>query len=299
MVEVTLRTIQGRLLLRPTRATTRTVAGVIGRAQRKYGMQIHALVAMGNHAHLLISPRDAEQMARFMNHVDANIARKVGKMVDWREKFWGRRYRAIVISDEPEAQVARLRYLLSHGAKEGFVMSPKEWPGVHAALSMLDGTMVIEGIWHDATAAYRDRVAGKNRSAKDYEQPERIHLSPLPCWRDLTPEAHQRQVADLVEGIEQETRARHQRAGTVPLGKAKMLAANPHDRPRRVKRSPAPAFHAASKKARVLLRDAYRLFVAAYREAAEKLRRGAWPVAFPSGCFPPALPFVRALMVPG
>jgi len=164
---------------------------------------------------------------------------------------------------------------------------------------MIDGTMSIEGVWYDATAAYRDKNAGKKRSAKDYEQPERIHLSPLPCWRDLTPEAHQRQIADLVEGIEQETRARHQRAGTMPLGKAKMLAANPHDRPRRVKRSPAPAFHAASKKARVLLRDAYRLFVAAYREAADKLRRGAWPVSFPSGCFPPALPFVRASLVPG
>jgi hypothetical protein len=38
--------------------------------------------------------------------------------------------------------------------------------------------------------------------------------------------------------------------------------------------------------------NAYALFVAAYRDAAEKLRAGVRNVAFPIGSFPPALPFV-------
>src|SRR3954449_5278366 len=50
--------------------------------------------------------------------------------------------------------------------------------------------------------------------------------------------------------------------------------------PKETKKSPAPAFHA------------YALFVAAYCEAAEKLRAGVRNVVFPDGCFPPALPFV-------
>ncbi|MFL6236966.1 MAG: hypothetical protein ACJ76N_27805 [Thermoanaerobaculia bacterium] len=37
--------------------------------------------------------------------------------------------------------------------------------------------------------------------------------------------------------------------------------------------------------------DAYALFVAAYRDAAEKLRAGVRNVVFPAGSFPPALPF--------
>jgi hypothetical protein len=37
--------------------------------------------------------------------------------------------------------------------------------------------------------------------------------------------------------------------------------------------------------------DAYVLFVAASRAAAEKLRAGIRDVAFPIGSFPPALPF--------
>ena len=40
------------------------------------------------------------------------------------------------------------------------------------------------------------------------------------------------------------------------------------------------------------LRNAYFLFVAAYRAAAEKLRAGHRDPPFPMGCFPPPLPFV-------
>ena len=74
-------------------------------------------------------------------------------------------------------------------------------------------------------------------------------------------------------------------------------AQNPLRRPKKTKKSPAcqlaaPAFHVASKAVRRELWNAYSLFVAAYRDAAEKLRTGIRNVAFPVGSFPPALPFV-------
>ena len=53
-----------------------------------------------------------------------------------------------------------------------------------------------------------------------------------------------------------------------------------------------PLIHAATRRVRKAFRDAYRAFVAAYREAAERLKAGKLPVAFPVGSFPPALPFV-------
>ena len=56
--------------------------------------------------------------------------------------------------------------------------------------------------------------------------------------------------------------------------------------------SPAPLFHAASKAVRRELYEGYAWFVAAYREAAEKLRNGNRVVSFPIGSFPPPLPFV-------
>jgi hypothetical protein len=67
---------------------------------------------------------------------------------------------------------------------------------------------------------------------------------------------------------------------------------NPHDEPQRSKKSPAPLFHAASKRFRDDLRAAYYAFLAAYRVAAEWLKAGILPVVSPAGSFPPALPFV-------
>lgn len=45
LVEVTNRTIHGRMLLRPTKTFRLIVLGALGRAQRRYGVEIHAFVA--------------------------------------------------------------------------------------------------------------------------------------------------------------------------------------------------------------------------------------------------------------
>jgi hypothetical protein len=50
LVEITTRTIQGRLLLRPSPELTDIILGVIGKAQGLYGMAIHAFVLVSTHA---------------------------------------------------------------------------------------------------------------------------------------------------------------------------------------------------------------------------------------------------------
>ena len=103
---------------------------------------------------------------------------------------------------------------------------------------------------------------------------------------------HRSRVSELVKQIESETAHRYAREGTQPLGVTAILAQNPHDRPPRSKKAWAPAFHAATRVACRELVEAYGWFVGAYREAAEKLRRGDLSACFPEGCFPPRLPFV-------
>src|SRR5262245_43219295 len=100
-------------------------------------------------------------------------------------------------------------------------------------------------------------------------------------------------LACLVEDIESEVAARRKRTGAKPLGVAAVLAQSPLQRPKKTKKSPAPAFHAASKAVRLELRDAYAWFVAVYRAAAEKLRAGIRDVVFPRGSFAPAMPVVN------
>ena len=81
-------------------------------------------------------------------------------------------------------------------------------------------------------------------------------------------------------------------AGIRPLGIAAVLAQNPLHRTDRIKKSPAPFVHAATKAMRQFLWEGYALFLAAYRSAAERLKAGDPAPPFPAGCFPPALPFV-------
>ncbi|MGE5232612.1 MAG: transposase [Acidobacteriota bacterium] len=292
LIEVTTRTLQGRLLLRPGAALTQIIHGILGRAQSLYGLPIHAIVVLSNHYHLLCSPADPQQLARFMCFFNSNLAREAGRLHAWRDKFWSRRYQAIPVSAELAAQLARFKYLLSHGAKEGFVLTPGDWPGVHCVDALLEGKP-LRGLWFDRSAEYEARRRGLEVSAHDFAAEETVTLSPLPCWRHLTASQTRARVADLLQEIEQDARRLQRASGREPLGADFIQRQNPHQEPLRSKRAPAPLVHAATKKARRALLDAYRIFVSAYRRAAESLRNGDLSAVFPEHCFPPPLPFAR------
>ena len=75
-----------------------------------------------------------------------------------------------------------------------------------------------------------------------------------------------------VTQIETEAAARRVRTGSQPLGIAAILDKHPHHRPARLKKSPAPLFHAFRQSVRQGLYEGYAWFVAAFRQAAEKLK---------------------------
>ena len=98
-----------------------------------------------------------------------------------------------------------------------------------------------------------------------------------------------------MEEIEAEARMARLERGLPVLGVEAVRRQNPHTRPNKTKKSPAPRFHAASKAVRNGLREMYGLFLTAFRDAAELLKAGDRTARFPLGSFPPGLPFVRAL----
>ncbi len=291
MVEVGNRTIQGRFLLRPTRELSDIILGVLGRAQRLYGMRIHAFIFLSNHYHMLVSPINAKQLADFMCFVDTNIAKEAGKLANWKGRFWADRYSAIVVSNEEQAQVGRLQYVLSNGCKEGLVARPHDWTGACTTSALLEGTPTLSGHWYDRTKAYRARQAGRTEL---FVFLETVTLSPLPCWTDLEKNERRSCVRQLVRQIEDATEKRHRESGSSPMGMENVLQRHPHSHPKDFEPSPAPLFHAASKRVRRLLRDAYSTFVINYRHAAERLKAGDLQACFPAGSFPPPCPYVSA-----
>ena len=227
-----------------------------------------------------------------MEYANGNIAKEAGRIVDWREKFWSRRYAGLWVSEEEAAQVDRMRYVLSHGAKENIVASPRQWPGLHCIDALVEGKP-LDGVWYDRSAQYEADRQGKDVDPRAFISEYQLKLEPLPCWAHLSPEEYSQRISEMVEDIEAETARRIILSGKVPLGAEAVRHQNPHQRANRPKKSPAPFCHAASKAVRKQLREAYRIFIEAYHEASAQLRSGNRNAQFPEGCFPPALPFVR------
>jgi putative transposase len=291
LVEVTCRALHSRLLFRPSRTLNEIILGALARAKSLYPVRICGFSFLSNHFHLLLEVDDARQLSRFMGHFNSKLAREVGRLTGWRQKIFERRYQAIVVSSEEGAQTERLKYVLAHGCKEDLVERPREWPGVHCVQALTEGK-ILEGLWFDRTQEYAARRRGEDFRRLQYATAEILTLEPLPCWKDLTEEERRRRAAALVTTIEAEAAARRKKTGVKPPGPAAILTQDSHRKPERSKRSPAPAFHAVSQAVRREFRDLYALFVAAYREAAEKLRAGNRNAHFPAGSFPPALQFV-------
>ena len=296
LVEITARTIGARALLVPApnpRRFNEIVVGLLGRALEISPIELCACVFVSNHYHALAVVYDQQELTRFMQHFGCNCSKEIGRLRRWSGPLWARRYDAIAVSDEPEAQWRRMKYLLSHGVKEGLVESPMQWPGVNAARALVHGEK-LEGYWFNRSKECAARHYGKDYGTYDFATRYRVGFAPLPAFRDLTPEEYQDKIAELVTEIEEEGKAT--RDGDSVAGVEKILSQNPYEPPtRKPKSSPKPLFHTASKEAWRALREEFAAYLTQYRMASEALRRdrsieaAAW---FPAGSYPPALPFV-------
>ncbi len=281
LVEVTCRTIQGRFLMRPSSEVNLAIKGTLGRAQRYSGLRVVLCVFLSNHYHLLVIPDTERQLASFMQFLNTNLSKQLGRLHDWSGQMFDPRYKAIPISDEEEAQVARLRYLLEHGVKEGLVQRPGDWPGVQCVTELTRGPSRLRGIWR----------GGRSVPPEERNTRETLELSPFPPWESRILRDRLKAALEIVADVEKRGLEALLETGSRPLGERAILSQNPHDRPRVVKRSPAPIAHAATIETWLAMKTAYWEFVAAYREAVEQWKHGPGAV-FPEGCFPPRAPFV-------
>jgi REP element-mobilizing transposase RayT len=295
--EVTCRTIQSRLLLKPSLELNDIILGILGRALHLFpGIKLHAFVFLSNHYHLLLTTVSLDQLANFMCYINSNIAREAGRLYDWKEKFWGRRYYSTLVQDD-NSMIDRLTYILSHGVKENLVSKSSDWPGPHCVHALTSNTN-LSGHWFDRSGFYNSQ---RNASKAKHKQPElkpayfkteyQVVLSPLPCWADLSLEQQNKRVQEIVDNIEKEAKKQIDITGIKPMGPKGVLNQSPTLKPFKTKRSRAPICHASSKQARSAYRDLYRQFVTAFRQASIKLRTGITNVKFPDHCFPPSLAY--------
>jgi len=254
-------------------------------------MTIHAFVFLSTHAHFLVSPTSAGQLARFMQFVNANVAKEAGRLHVWPERLWSRRYRAIVVADEQAAH-ARLRYVLAHGAKEGLVGSSASWPGPNCVDALTTGAL-LRGTWLDRSAEFKARQRGESVLPSQFATTFDITLAPLPCLLHLTEDERQAHCRRVVAEIKARAEAENRDKGRQPMGVAAILAQDPHSKPATTDRSPAPFVHATHDSTVQEFRAAYTAFFDAFRAGGRRLLERATELRemFPLWAFPPPLPF--------
>jgi REP element-mobilizing transposase RayT len=281
---VTSRTAQSRFLMAPSDKTNELIGGILARAVRQCEVEIFAYVFTSNHFHAMVRAPSPVAMSKFMQRLQSNIAIKVGRLVGWEGRFFGRRYSAEPIVDEG-AQVERLIYILKHGVKEGLVPEVKQWPGLSCVQALLEGGKASVHRWRNWTRRWRMKVGedtNVDRFSEDCpSEPELLALSPLPCWAGLTGAERGDLVAKLIADID----------ATAP-NKAEVRTADiknqdPLGGPLQTKRTHRPKAHASTIGLWLEAVHRYRVFVAAFRQASRQWLTGDFDVEFPPHSFRP------------
>lgn len=320
LYEVLLSTNQDRFFFVPTRWLNLLIIGVLAYAQRKTKLGVCYVVFLSNHAHLLIRSKSAQQIADFFCLTNSQIAKEVQRLLDWSDGIFTKRYNLIAVTDEPEAQEARLKYLLSQGVKEGLCPRPTAWPGVQSASALLSGSMRLVGTWvnrsklYELEYLYRRTAAlkaanrqrnkglpanqqspfrGKQRCrprTKDVSERLELQLSPLPCWDHLSTEQVTAKVRGMVSEIEVEHADQVDRLPKDWRRRVTDRTLRTRRPDRRRKASVRPKVHAASKEAWVLWIKNWEAWIDVFERASRRLRGGTRKALgeFPPGAFIPA-----------
>jgi hypothetical protein len=169
------------------------------------------------------------------------------------------------------------------------------WPGPNCIAALTHGD-VLRGTWHDRTAEYRARAAGKDIRSGEFATTYDVELTPLPCVLDMTSDQQQAYYRRVVREIDAAAVAANKEKGRTPMGVKAILEQDPHHRPEAPDRSPAPLVHAHDEQKRSEYLAAYRVFVANFRAGVDSMKAKAQQILdhFPDWAFPPALPFKAA-----
>jgi hypothetical protein len=153
--------------------------------------------------------------ATFMQFVNASVAKEAGRLHLWRERFWSRRYRSIVVADEKAAH-ARIRYILAHGAKEGLLASSAAWPGPNCIAALTTGAL-LRGTWFDRSKEFIARQRGEQTLPMQFATTFDVKLTPLPCLLHIIEHERQTHYRRVVGEIQAEAEADNKEKGRTPM----------------------------------------------------------------------------------
>jgi REP element-mobilizing transposase RayT len=256
--------------LRPDDALNNAFLYCLALGARKYGVAVHALCAMSNHYHLVLTDTEGV-LPDFMAWLNRQLAMCVKRLRRWDEVVWEPNvaYSAVDLIGPAEV-FDKVAYVLLNPVSAALVRSPERWPGALSTLETLYiGTMDAKrpAVW------FTDRAPDEVR----------LMLTTPPCISDEAGYLPALQI--LLASRLGQVRAELRRQGRGVLGGARvrktLVTARPVTMKERFGRS--PTFSALTRAAWRAAVQRLRAFRLAYRAAYDAWRTGERSVEFPAG----------------
>lgn len=287
------KTIRGALALKPSVELTQMLIGVLARAKSNWpSIQLFAVTVLSNHFHMMLQgpPKD---FSSFVGFFKRETSRRLGQMYGESGPLWHSRYRHTALPTA-QAQLGCLRYILENSVKEDLVERCGDWPGVHSATALTQGTP-LRGRWFDATAFGRAKHRGKGPDRSEFWVDEELHLDAIPAWSQLSIDARLKKAKKMVDAIDQAASTRRSTTGARVLGAREVLA----QRRTQTRMPPKPSWYSVRRRCMCAWVDfseaavqqfvaRYRRFQSQFRLASDCLFAGLGEEPFPIGAWKPA-----------
>ena len=259
-------------LLTPSVEVTTAVRFCYLLSALKYGIQLHAVVVMSNHVHIVLTDPDGH-MPRFLEEADRLIARSLNALYGRKESFWAPGSYTSQECTSPEAALDRMVYTVTNPVKAGLVKKASQWPGWVTAPQELDGRPI---------KAERPRFFFRENGPVPREVTG--SFCPPPGFEHMSTEEF---IAEFERRVRERERYYQKKYRGRFLGRRRVLRTNPFDRPK----SKEPLITAKPSLAPRLVSELLqwvrelRAWRRAHREASRAYRAGDRSVVFPFGTY--------------
>jgi putative transposase len=211
---LTRRCLDRRFYMKPSRELNQIYMYALALAQQKYGMRVHAFVAMSNHLHEIVSDPDGV-LPDFMRDLRREVALGAKQLYRIPANVWAAEKPTAVELHGGGTDCQKVLYTLLNPVKAGLVARAAEWPGAISRPGVREIEVRRPKLWFDDG---RPDVLT-------------LTITPPPSWEGTEEGWHTWLAGELTSNEDKigRDRARHELA---VLGKRLILDQSPFARPR-------------------------------------------------------------------
>lgn len=274
---VTRRTLRRHHLFRPDPAIAQLYLYTLGVCAKQFGVQLHALVLMSTHEHLVLTDT-VGRLPDFLRRLHRLVALGTKVLRKWEGAVWDHERPSVVRLVTRRAVIEKIAYVLANPVKAGLVQQARHWPGV---------TVLPQEL---GRRTWKMKRPDCFFDANNPNWPDEVELTLTlpPSLQEVSDDAQIREAVALeLAHQERLAQAEVKERGWRVLGVERIRRVSPYRRAKSFDpirgRNPTFAAGRGQRKAFFVAVAELRAFRRAYRDALDRWRAGYRQTVFPAG----------------